>query len=70
MGFPGGLVGKESVCDAGDLGFDPWVGKIPWRRALATHSSIPGDVVLPAFVGIRHGTGIVACVLHGHIVYE
>ena len=26
-------MGKESVCDAGDLGFDPWVGKIPWRRA-------------------------------------
>ena len=26
-------MGKESVCDAGDLGFEPWVGKIPWRRA-------------------------------------
>ena len=29
--------GKESVCNAGDLGsipgFDSWVGKIPWRRA-------------------------------------
>ena len=28
---------KASVCNAGDLGsipgFDPWVGKIPWRRA-------------------------------------
>ena len=21
-------------------GVDPWVGKIPWRRALTTHSSI------------------------------
>ena len=21
-----------SVYNAGDLGFDPWVGKIPWRR--------------------------------------
>ena len=21
--------------------FDPWVGKSPWRRTLATHSSIP-----------------------------
>ena len=28
-GFPGGSDGKESVCNAG---FDPWVGKIPWRR--------------------------------------
>ena len=32
-GFPGGSIGKESACKAGDrLGFDPWVGKIPWRK--------------------------------------
>ena len=34
--LPGGSGGKESACKAGDLGsipgFDPWVGKIPWRR--------------------------------------
>ena len=36
-GFPGGSVGKESTCDVGDPGFDPWVGnsniltwRIPW----------------------------------------
>jgi len=29
MGFPGGSGGKES---AGNAGFNPWVGKIPWRR--------------------------------------
>ena len=33
QGFPGGSDGKESSCNAGDLGFDPWVGKIPRRRA-------------------------------------
>jgi len=34
VGFPsGGSTGKESICNAGDLGFNPWVGKIPWRRA-------------------------------------
>ena len=30
------LSGKEFACDAedaGGLGFDPWVRKIPWRRA-------------------------------------
>ena len=27
-----GSDGKESACNAGDPGFDPWVGKIPWRR--------------------------------------
>ena len=31
-GFPGGSVGKESACNAGDLGLIPGVGKIPWRR--------------------------------------
>ena len=34
----GGSDSKESACSEGDnlqcrkLGFDPWVGKIPWRR--------------------------------------
>ncbi|CAN0568393.1 unnamed protein product [Rangifer tarandus platyrhynchus] len=32
LGFPSESVGKESVCNAGDPGFDPWVRKIPWRR--------------------------------------
>ena len=27
MGFPRGSDGKESVCR-----FDPWIGKIPWKR--------------------------------------
>ena len=86
LGFLGGLDGKESACNVGDLGlisesgkspgegngyplqysclknsmyrgswwaqlvknlpamretwFDPWVGKIPWRREWLTHSSI------------------------------
>ena len=34
--FPDSSVGKESSCNVGDLGwrpgFDPWVGKIPWKR--------------------------------------
>ena len=32
MGFPGGLSGKESVCQCSRHGFDAWVGKIPWKR--------------------------------------
>ena len=31
-GLPCGSAGKESACNAGDLGLIPWVGKIPWRR--------------------------------------
>ena len=33
-GFLGGVSGKESACPYRRLkrhGFDPWVGKIPWR---------------------------------------
>ena len=46
-GFPSGSVvkkkKKKSACQFRRLRrgrFDPWVGKIPWRRKMATHSSI------------------------------
>ena len=42
MGFPGGSVGKESACNAGDTGFDPCI-----KKALQ-----PTPVVLP---GESHG---------------
>ena len=29
MGFPGGSAGKESVCNAGDLGSIPGLGRSP-----------------------------------------
>ena len=32
-GLPCGSDDKESACNAGDLGFDAWVGKMLWRRA-------------------------------------
>ena len=42
-GLPRRLSGKESACNAGDLAFDPWVGKIPWRRKwLLTPVFLPG----------------------------
>ena len=31
-GFPGGSDSKESACQCRRRGFNPWVGKIPWRR--------------------------------------
>ena len=43
-GFPGGTRGKEPTyqCRRRERhGFDPWVGKIPWRRiSQAVHSSV------------------------------
>ena len=32
-GFPSGSDGEESAYSEGGPGFDPWVGKISWRRA-------------------------------------
>ena len=32
LGFPCGSAGKESACNAGDLGSIPGLGRFPWRR--------------------------------------
>ena len=43
MGVPGGTVVKNPPANAGD-GFDPWVGKIPWRRKWQpTAVFLPGE---------------------------
>ena len=50
QGFPDGTSGKEPGCQCRRCkrhGFDPWVGKIPWRRAWQ-----PIPVFLP---GESHG---------------
>ena len=47
VGFPGGWDGKESACNAGDLGLIPGSGKFPWRREW-----LPALVLLP---GEFHG---------------
>ena len=44
LGFPGGLDGKESAYNAGELGLLPGSGKIPWRREwLRTPVFWPGE---------------------------
>ena len=44
LAFPGGSDGKEFTCNVGRPGFDPWVGKIPWRRAWQpTPVFLPGE---------------------------
>ena len=46
-GFPGGANGKEPTCQCRRYKrcrFDPWVGKIPWRRAWqSTPVFLPGE---------------------------
>ena len=39
MNFPGGSDGKSICLQCGRPGFDPWVGKIPLEKEMATHSS-------------------------------
>ena len=47
MGFPGGASGKETTCQERRCkrsAFDPWVGKIPWRRKWRpTPVFLPGE---------------------------
>ena len=47
QGFPGGISGKEPACQLRRCRFNPWVGKIPWRRKWQ-----PTPVFLP---GESHG---------------
>ena len=57
IGFPCHSFSKESACNAGDLRFDPWVGKIPWRRKWQ-----PTPVFLP---GESHGQRTWRAIVHG-----
>ena len=44
LGFPGGSDGKESTCNAGNLGLVPELGRSPWRRAWQpTPVFLPGE---------------------------
>ena len=44
VGCPGGASGKESACQCRRYRFDPWVRKIPWRRAWQpTQVFLPGE---------------------------
>ena len=55
LGFPSGTSGKEPVCQCRRqkrCGFDPWVRKMPWRRAWQ-----PTPVFWPEEV---HGQGSLA----------
>ena len=53
VGLPRWLSAKKSSCQGRRLGFDPWVGKIPWsRKWQPTSVSLPGK-----FYGQRHLAG-------------
>ena len=44
LGLPWWLSGKESACDAGDLGSIPGLGRFPWRgKWQPTPVFLPGE---------------------------
>ena len=55
VGFPCGSAGKDSACNAGDLGSNPRVGKIPLEKGNATHSSILAWRIPLKVHGVRQG---------------
>ena len=57
--FPGGLAGKSDCLQCGRPRFDPWVGKIPWRRKWH-----PTPVFLPGESHRRRS--LVGCSPRGH----
>ena len=47
--LPRWLSGKESACQCRKCGkclFDPWIGKIPWRREMKIYSSVLACIIL------------------------
>jgi len=43
MGFPGGSDGKESACNAENLGLIPGSGRSPRRKCLPTPVFLPAE---------------------------
>ena len=60
MGFPGGSDGKESACDAGDVGLNPGLGRSPGEGWQPTPVFLPGE-----FHGQRSPAGYSLCGLKG-----
>ena len=57
MGFPGGSDGKESACNAGDLGSNPGLGKSPGEGNGYTpqYSCLENSMDRGAWQGMVHG---------------
>ena len=56
MGFPGGLDGKESACNAGDLGLIPGSGRYPVEgNGYNLHSCLENSKDRGAWLSTVHG---------------
>ena len=56
-GFPGGLDGKESACNVGDLGLIPWLGRSPGGEH--------GDPLQYSCLENPHGQRSLEAIVHG-----
>ena len=50
VGFPGSSDGKESACNAGDLGLIPGLGRAPGRQGWQPHGQGDGQATVNAQV--------------------
>ena len=63
-----GQMAKNLPATVGDPGLIPWAGKTPWRREVATHSSIlawripqteePGGATVPGIAELERTEGL------------
>ena len=59
LGLPWWLRGKEYTCQCRKHGFNPWVGKIPWRRKWhPTPAFLPGKSHGQRSLGRRQSMGL------------
>ena len=68
MGFPGGSVGKESACNAGDLGSIPGLGRSPGegKGYSCQYSGLENSMDCIVHVVTKSWTG--PCDFHFHFV--
>ena len=55
MGFPGGSEGKESTCNARDLGLIPRLGKCPGNSYILQYSGLENSMDRGALARYSHG---------------
>ena len=67
VGFPSGSDGKESACNAGDLGSIPGLGRFPGGEGMTTHPGILAcEIPLTGERGGLHSTLMVQLDMIGH----
>ena len=71
--YAGGSEGKESACNARDLGSESWLGKIPWRRewqptsVFCLENSVDRGIWWATIHGVQQESDTTERPIHTHI---